>query len=309
MPKRSLSQRQRRLDKTILTSPKLLRYFLLVAALVLIIGGFLRLVSVWNVRLWLGNERFTVVLTGDSPVIFSYQEETGLATIPLPKNLELEGSYNVGRWKVGSLHEVGKIQGIGDRLVTSTLQNTFGFPIDGWVHDNIDASKVPGFAGTLPSIIFSTDSNLTLFDKVRLATVISTTPQEARRVVSLERMGMVQKGPGETLIPVVGDLPRELVDTKVTTDGIGVGIVNKTKKGGLGRRASSVVEGMGAPVLWIRTEDPADGVCIVRGSKKTLDSLTSRKIIRLFSCKTQKEESLGSSIELILQKDIAQEFP
>lgn len=282
---------------------------MLVAIVSLLVGGTLRLISIWSMRLWVGDARFTVVLTGRSPVIFSYQEGAGLATIPLPENLELLGSYNVGRWKIGSLSEVGKIQGVGDKLVMSTVQNTFGFPIDGWVRGSIDVSKNPSFAETFSSTVFSTNSNLTMFDKIRLAVVISTTPPELRRVISLERMGMVEKGPGGTLIPAGGDLPRELVDTKVASDGIGVGVVNKTKKGGLGRRAANVVEGMGAPVLWIRTEEEAGGNCTVRGSKKTLESLTSRKITNLFSCKIQKEESLISSIELILEKDIAPEFP
>lgn len=288
------------------TSKVLLHYFFLVAFVALLVGGALRILAIWGTRLWRDDARFSVImldpkLSEESGVsILTYQEKSGFTTLPLPENLELSGSYNVGQFKIGNLYPVGEIQDLGGgRLVMSTLQNTLGFPIDGWIVADESFS----------SIIFTKSSNLTFFDKLKLASVLSTAREDSKRTVYLDKVGVLQKGVGGSLIPGDSNMPRDLVDIKVAQDKIGVGVVNSTKKGGLGKRMARVIEGMGAPALWVRTEEEIPKRCLVRGSQKTLDSLTAKKINRLFSCMVEEDESLTSSIELILGKEIAPEFP
>lgn len=279
------SRKKKNFFRSGLTSKKLLRYFLFVASCLLLIGAGLRLLSLYTTRAWQGDERFTVVLVGGEPVVISYQDGVGLTTIPIPASFEVTASFNVGQLRVGSLYELGEIQGIGGgNLVSKTLQGALGLPIDGWVTAD---------AGDPIKIILAKNTNLVFFDRVRIAQTILTTPQALVRNLS----------------PIPVNLPRSLVDIKVAQENVGIGVINSAGEAGLGRRVTKVLEGMGATVLWVKTQDSFDSRCIVRTSRKIENSLTVEKITRLFSCKIEHDEKLSSSVELILGREIAQEFP
>lgn len=312
-PKKIKRLKSRRNSGKSLTARRIFNYFLLVAVVSLTLGGALRLLSLWSTRSWRAGERFTVVVEGKTPAILSHQDNSDLFVIPLPPSLEVVGAYEVGELTLGNLYEFGEVRGIGGKLLIRTLQSSFGFPVDGFIVEDVvfENGKISPSPATLFGLIFmsSKNSNLNFFDRVKLSLVLGTIEDKHIRVLSLEKLGMVGKSGGRNVILTDAVVPREITDVKIADEGIGVGILNKAGKSGLARRVSRIVEGLGAPVLWVRTEDNFPGRCTIRTSSVNEDSLTVRKIRKLFDCELSLDPKLSSSAELILGAGIAQEFP
>lgn len=307
--------------------------FLALSALVLFIGGIVNIVKGYNLRVWQDTKSLlTLVLTTNPPVIVSYKGATGeIAIIPMPDNLEVVGSYEVGRWKAKSLYELGKQKEIGGRLLSASFQNAFGIPIDGWFDKRglewlgfDDVSLVreeKSYPVFLPKNIISSfwpgqDTNLTLFDTTRIALAFSTSPMGSRRVILPERIGVVEEmhlASGEEGWVPAQDIPSrfltEFSDAGVVEERIGVGIINASGTLRLGKRVARLVESLGAPVVWVKTEGELKERCIVRVSKNSAKTKTQSRLVHFFSCEERLVEELSTPIELMLGEEIAPEYP
>lgn len=293
-----------------LKSRLIFNWWLVIAITVLLIGSLVKVIGLWEARIWKGNERITVVVASSPVKIFSYQEGVGLAVIELPHNLEIDASNNAGRWKVESLYELGKIQGVGGKLLSTTLQSAFGIPIGGYLAPRAEVLDNKN----LLSLLFATggETNLAFFDRVQLSLVLSGTPDPMRRTIYPEKTGMLTRM-GDKFVLNDGSLPRELVDVEVSKEGIGIGVINTSRSSGLGRRAARVIEGLGAPVLWVKS-DPTDGGedtgrCKIRAGKESRSSLTVRRLFEIFSCTSEIDSRLTSSAEFLVGGELATEFP
>lgn len=269
----------------------ILSWFIFASFLVLLFGGLVRIGKAWEDRFWKGSSRFTVAVVNASPYLFSYQEGVGLTRVEISPDIQVSAIRNLGEWRLGSLYELGELKGEEGKIFTGTLQSVLGIPIDGWLT-----------GGQLNDILFGGKTNLAYLDRLKLAWVVWKTPTNSRIFISVkneESVGLVK-----------GAFSQNLVDLIVSRERIGVGIVNSSGGQGVGRKAGRIVEGLGAPVLWIKTGDQARGRCEVRVSQKQRESATNRRILRIFGCSevVVADEKLNF-IELVLGKEIAPDFP
>lgn len=318
----------------------LLICFLTITLFALLLGSFVQIYQTWNNRIWKDQTQFTVVVTSKPVVILSYRSQTQeLTIIPFPENTEIVGAFEVGRWKVENLYAMGKQRAVSDppakssgKLLALSMQNAFGVATDGWIDDR--AITWLGYANApsvreekhkrsiVPMVIVNSfeqkDTNLNIFDRIKLAFVLSTLSNPNKHIVLPEKAGLIERTKlvsGELGWVVVKDssevIRRKLVDTAIVAEGVGVGIVNATNMSGLGSRVTRILESIGVSVLWIKTEGNLDQRCVVYANTKGATTKTYARLVRLLNCSVNvdKDSSSMPSIEVVLGEKISSEFP
>lgn len=295
-----------------INSRNLLFGFFVIAAFVLTFGGVIRIVGAWNDRVWRGEHRVTFVIATNPPLLASYQAEPGeLIIIQFPSRLEINSSFGLGRWKLESLYELGRQRGVGGEILAKTVQYALGIPVDGWMSEEGMSLVAPSFQALFS---YRLDTNFTFFDKVRIAWEISTLKAGKRRLLSAEKLGMVKgaRAADGSLGFVlekqrVKDIVlREFQDTIIVGDGTGVGIVNGTNIAGAGEQIASVLEGLGARVIWVRTQSYDIPRCKIL-AKEERPSRTAKRLAALFSCSLEEQSNIVAPIELVIGEELARE--
>lgn len=322
----------------------LLARFLVIVVLILLVGSFIQIFQVWNNRIWKDQTQFTVILTSKPVVILSYRSQVQeLNIIPFPENTEVVGAFEMGRWKAENLYAVGKQRSVGSqsdasdvvsagKLLALSIQNAFGIAIDGWIDDRVLAwlgyanapsiRKEKHIGSIMPLVIMNSfeqkDTNLNIFDRIKLAFFLSTLSNSNKHIVLPEETGLIERTKlvsGELGWVATQNFPdmvrRELVDTTIASEGVGVGIVNATSASGLGKRVTRILESLGMSVMWIKTEGNLDQRCIVRANTKATTTKTYARLVGVLNCSVsiEKDSSDIPSIEVLLGEKISPEFP
>lgn len=313
MPAQYRKNKNRRRQLSKIHTKEILKWFLILVFLILFLGFAVRLMSSWNKRVWSGDGRITFAIDLKSPKIVSYQPETGeIVTIEFPENLEINGSFGVGKWSLGSLYELGQQKNQNGSLLTKTLQYNLGLPIDGFW----DAKNLPNFLTLLPFNKFS--SNFNFFDRLKIVNELGKVSGGKQKVLSAQKIGLVKavrlsdgkmgfvldKQNAKSLIL------REFQDLAVAGENIGVGVFNGTKLVGVGESVAGVLEGIGMRVVFLRTEKNGVKNCLLKTKKEIINTQTFNKLTKLFSCDIKiMTDSLSSPVEFIIGEELARELP
>lgn len=290
----------------------------------------MRLVISWNSRLWKDDLRITFVVASNPPVLVSYQTHSSeVVFVPFPENLEIEGSYNVGKWHVQSLYEVGNQRGIRGDLLTRSVQYALSVPVDGWMDkqgldllgysnvQEIRESKDPSpYSLFRPLLSFGIDTNFSFFDRLQIARLLGGA--RSRRVVLPEQKRLVKQ-----IRRLDGSLGyeldqervkemalREFRDTLLAQEQIGLGIINGTEKAGVGNSIAGVVSTMGSRVIWVRSEKVKIPIrCQLRATKEGQKTLIALRLATLLRCPLVSDSKASVPLELVIGEELAREVP
>ena len=314
------------------SSSKLLTLFLIAAFVVLVTGSMVRAASLWNTRLWKGEERLTFVVATDPPVLVSYQTKAGeLVLISFPRTLEIEASSGAGEWQIASLFELGRQQKIGGTLLAKSVQYQLQVPVDGWIEGKGitllgygDVEEITAGAHPLSGMralfaAFSSiglDTNFTFFDKVRIARTLGGMDGSHRRVINAQERRIVRsvrRADGSMGFILdkerVQELTlREFQDVLVAQERVGIGVVNTTDKAGAGGQIAAVVEGMGARIVWVRAGSGGGEHCTLRTRQETRETLTVRRLKELLGCIITGDAD-SAPVELVVNEGLARSLP
>ncbi len=331
MPARSGRPNSRRKVQKF-SSSKLLTLFLVAAFVILVTGSMVKATSLWNTRLWKGEERLTFVVATDPPVLASYQAQAGeLVLISFPGTLEIEASSGAGEWQIASLFELGKQRKVGGTLLAKSLQYQLQVPVDGWIEGKGitllgygEEEEITGGAHPLSGVraLFAAVSsiglptNFTFFDKVRIARVLGGMDTSHRRVINTQERRIVQsvrRADGSMGFILDKERVREVMlrefqDALVAQERIGVGVVNATDKAGAGGQIAGVLEGMGARVVWVRAGSGGGEHCTLRTRQETEGTLTVKRLKELLGC-IITEGASSAPVELVVNEGLARSLP
>ena len=275
-----------------------------------------KLYLAWKNRIWDGSSQITIVEAGPNPKIYSFDPTSQeLAILELPYSLEIEASYNLGSWFVGSLYELGLQKRMKGELLRSSLQKSLSIPIDAWV-----ASKSgdvffqdKGYAKIIP---LDMATNLNFIDRLNLL-IKGSGPRITRKEINLITLGAVRKKDDSsqeeayvlTSKRLEATLTRNFRDELVFSESKTISIINTTSRTGLAQEVSQVVGNLGVKVIETKQNSQPVEYCILKGSPKELASNSASRLERLFKCKKEASPLEGpANLELTLGEAFAQEF-
>jgi len=322
LPRWKKEQKQRKEKKRF----RLARNLFLLICLALLLGTSYQAWGSLRKSLWDGKSRLTFALNSTSILVASFDPgEKTLNFLSIPPNTYIETIHGYGFYKVESIFRLGELEKNGGQLLAGSLQEYLGVPIDAYasvssVKCQVSSIKVKdSFLAVIQFLLRGEgETNLTRWDLVRLW-------WGARRV-RFDKINLIDLGEtnavSETTLPD-GTLALEpdplrldqLVaklysDRRIKEEGISISVHNSTQYPGLAKKAARLINNIGGQVIEVRDWQVRAGKCEVRGEKKSVNTYTARKLIKIFACQyggSQMGESQGE-IAVILGQDYWQKL-
>ncbi|MBI2010554.1 MAG: LytR C-terminal domain-containing protein [Candidatus Chisholmbacteria bacterium] len=296
-------------------------FLLLLAIGVAAIGG----VEAWRSKLS-GDGRFTIVITSPSMAIFSYQPQTAEGVLlKIPDAFMLAASHGYGKWRVVAVAGLDTQEGFSGKLVRDSATRTFGVVVDG----QLKATRALeiGEREDLRSLVLSAlwqkftggvETNLSLWDLVRLTRILSTTRIDRIKAVSLDevtRLLAVAEPDGGVVYTLdegaLADLSRQwFTDENVAKENVTVIVVNEAQVAGLGTTIARVLSIAGVNVVAVENGEGVrekSGVYAHGKLKKSKSLAVIKKLMPEIEALDLGEGERGDII-LRLGKDVGKRF-
>lgn len=248
--------------------------------------------SVKRTYFWKGDSNINILIKarGIALLIFSPKDEK-ITIIDIPKTTYLEISHGFGKWQLGSVYDLGQSQSYGgNKLLTDSLVNLFGLPIDGFLNfsgkyssrtPNIIVSDIknnPFFAvNMLPYL----KTDLTPLELMKLKSALSSVRFDKIKQKDLENTDLLAEEKladgTDVLIPdtfKIDSMLESLVDPEIYSEHKDIAIFNSTDHPQLAQKAARIITNLGANVIITSNGQNKYKVTYVVGEKsKTLDRL------------------------------------
>jgi len=261
---------------------------------------------------WDGETRLVLVAGGESVVVYVFDpaRET-IYSIPIPSDTEVNLSNGLGLWRIGSVWELGKIEGLGGDLLASTITKSLRFPVDYWSDSEGVKIADGGIRGIIAALSgFETDLNFK--SRIALAIFSLKTSAANRQTIDPLDTGYLYKASisgGDKGYLVRKRVPSRLaslfaVDMFLVED-LKIRLVDGTGNYSSSKEIVDVVDMMGGKVLGI-TEKEFEGDCIVQGA---INTVTAVSLARVFDCEFREQVLLGNfDIELLVGEAFGKRF-
>lgn len=281
-------------------------------ALPVVLGILISIILFFNTRYWDGKSKMGIVFPSEYGVhIAVLDPAAGIITkINIPANTQVEVARNLGIWKIDSIWQLGKDEGLGGRLLKETTTNRLKMPVIVWSGETgagiIESNPKEIYKG----LIHTRDSNLNISDRIRIALFSLGVKKTQRETIELEE-SLYLRGQtlpdGEEGYVITTRYPEKLfslfTDSQLEKAPFTVSIINSSNSSQLGKDLGEVVEVVGAKVVSIRDKDPSDHDCIV-GS----ESIEKAQIIaKYFNCSVE-ERKTGLDIEIEVGNEFLRRF-
>lgn len=291
---------------------------------------------------WKETSPLTLVIYDTKVRLFRFDLNTQSATIiNLPDELYLNMPKGFGRWRVGSIYDLGQSESppIGPDLLGKTLTYSLGLPIDGYLlleGENLNFNKrvFEVKNNPLAALLYLrlSKTNLTPQELLTLSLNLKNIRSDKFEEVELNDTQIVteitlpDKSKGLEVNPdnLNRFIQKNFEDSKLVDEGLSIGIFNATKYPLLAERAERLVESLGGRVIFTQNAKQSLEKTVVSGR----ESYTKERISNIFEagCETyvktlfgekkedkncQEDPDLGSSradINLYLGEDYYLEF-
>ncbi|MEA3355548.1 MAG: LytR C-terminal domain-containing protein [Patescibacteria group bacterium] len=223
--------------------------------------------SVWN-----GKSRIGIVMIEDEElnlkVLLPEQKKSALFKVPL--NTISEVPFGFGKYKLGSIYSLGKLEREGGRLLMKTIQDNFGV--------FISAYKVEG------------ESNLTWWDVLRI-TWYELITVDKRKEINLINQQVLEDdilADGSKVFKIkllLLDelLNHELFDEKLLTEELEIAVLNASGGEGEAFSVSRLIRNIGGDVVVVSNLDLIQKSMIKVKNKDDLKSYTVKVLVDILN--------------------------
>jgi len=291
---------------------KILR-ILILALLLFIVVLFIKLAispSVWDDKY-----QFSFAYPTTEGVVVAVLNPTlkTATNIIIPDNTQVEVASRLGKWRLGSVWQLGKQEKLGGYLLSRSLIKTFSMPIDAWAGESFKDYN-GNFLNRTKAIFLTSDTNIKLKDKIKLWFFILFMPKGNSETIYLAETSALSS----SKLPdgSEGYLPNLLPDSIerlffidiVSQENLRLGVVNVSDNSGLVRTIAKTFETIGVRPVIIKDEEFIDGfLCAVYTNEK--DSVTAKKTSSLFDCPIKNKRSNSNlDIEFVFGEEFVQRF-
>lgn len=272
--------------------------------LVLIIALLAFSVSVWQIvrivknAVWDGQSRVNLVLDAQDIYLISFDPgEEMLLVVSVPGKTYVEATFGFGSYPFGAVYDLGEIEKIGGRLLTSTAQEFFATPVDAWLKSRDEKLTIDKEAPVKEEILnlirAAPGTNLTFWDKLRLWWQIRQTRFDKIKVFNFGADDLNPEKIDQVLAPF-------LTEGKIKEEMFKIEILNSTDKVGLGARISRFINNLGGEVINVGNQEGILPTCVILVRKGEAGSFTPQRLKKIFSCQIKEIEVWESRGDLVL---------
>ena len=266
-------------------------------------------------RFWKSSEKTFLAISkegGEVAISVFDPELEKITNIIIPKNTEVDVARQLGRWKLGSVRELGENEDLEGKLLAETIVKHFKLPVAAWAD-----SPALGFAegdilGIVKASLLPYKTNLGIGDKLKLGLFSIRIKNLKRENIDFSEGNILKKVTligGEEGYVLAGRLPNYIValfsNPDISSEGATVIILDATGKANVAEEVGEVIEVMGVKIANIKKEEVADFDCEVKGKDKEL----LEEITQVFSCKKLKVMPEGNfDLEIKIGKDFTRRY-
>jgi len=280
----------------------LIKRILKIFWLILIIGGVLVFIVDFRSSSWDGKHTLNFVELDNNEIVFYsfHPQERVLNKIIFPQNLFISTAKGLGEYKINNIYKLGEMEKIGGgKLLTYSLQNLLGIPIDGWL---------------VKKKFFLSETNFSWWDRIRIFYFRRELKPNDINEIDLRQAGLIvqEELPDNSRILKleVGRTQefclRFLTDSNILNENMRVQVVNGTKRTSLGKNAALLARGIGVQIVNIRDGDEFLNKTAIFFNRETE---TLKRLAKIFKTdRLEQKEDLESDIVLIVGDDFWKEF-
>lgn len=218
---------------------------------------------------WDGGTRVTLAVKADRLYLLSLDPgKRSLQLIKIPDETYLNLPFGFGSWPARSVYGLGQAEKapMGAKLVMETLRTNFNLPVDGYLILSGDLADRP-LEASLESVrknplqsfvlISRSKTDLTFWEYLRFLFAIRNVRADKMQVLDLGQSSLtswILLADGSRVLgfdPLKLGLffQNRLSDTKLSEEGLSVGVFNTTDRPGLAEKVARLVSNMGGRVV------------------------------------------------------------
>ncbi|MDO8570122.1 MAG: LCP family protein [Candidatus Daviesbacteria bacterium] len=270
---------------------------------------------------WNGRGVINTAILADKNYILSFNPyQKSLLVLKIPDETYLSVPFNFGKWSLGSVYKLGQSESapMGASLYKKTLEENLGIPINGYIIDQKDKQS---FEKTLETLRQNPLENISFLRKVKtdLSFLEYWKLFWSLKGVRFDKVKILDLGDsdltswtilrdGSRVISLDQDeldnyIQKYFADSKITDEGLSIGVYNTTDHSGLAEKAARLIENMGGRVVFIANSKSHLDQSIVLGTKSYTFDILNRIFGQNLSSKPQNLDSSRADINLFLGED------
>ena len=268
----------------------------------------------FSTKFWDGKYKLSIVSpseNGEVHVMVFDPILDEITTIIIPSETEIPASRQLGKWRVKSLWQLGQDENMGGKLLVESLTYHMKFPVDAWADYHALGFASQDLRKIWMAAFFTTNTNLTLGDKVGLAMFSMGVQNSGNTQIDLANTTYLKRSilqDGENGYSLAGSVPQSVVvvfsKEKLSKNKVNVRIVDRTESMTVADELGRVIQVTGGKVASIVNEESQEMDCEVSGR----DSQIVRFMSDLFDCKQIDMGATNFDIEIRIGNLFAERF-
>jgi hypothetical protein len=282
---------------------------------ILLVPLLIFLLITLQTRFWKSSAKTSLVISKKSGEVVISVFDPGLEKITniiIPKNAEVDVARQLGRWKLGSVRELGENEDLEGKLLAETIVKHFKLPVAAWADAPASGFADGDILGIVKASLLPYKTNLGMGDRLKLGLFSIRINNLKRENIDFSEGNILKKVTligGEEGYILAGRLPNYIIalfsNPNISSEGAVVVILDATGKANVAEEMGEVIEVMGVKLANIKKEEIDDFDCEVKGKDKEL----LEEIAQVFSCKKLKEIPEGNfDLEIRIGRDFSRRF-
>lgn len=254
-------------------------------------------------QIWNGEFNLNLVIRAKSISYFSYNpQDKKVVILEIPDETYLEVPHGFGKWQLRAVYDLG-----GAQLLTDTLTNFLGLPIDGFL-DFKGPFKESSTLQLLEELGENPlHSNLSLWELIRLKLALMQVRFDKIETRAILDLGVLEQDKLADGTPIFLSDPVRLdsalsafAEPKLLKEHQSIAIFNATNHPQLAQKAARIITNMGGNVIITANWDQALNKCQIFGEQ----SKTLQRLLQIFDCdRIDPGKDSRAQINLFLGED------
>lgn len=274
-------------------TPRLLFGVFAMFVVLFVTAYFLSTKSFWKQQNKLSivlNSQYGVTVVTLDPI------EHDLTKILIPQTVQVDSARGFGKWKLGSIWQLGENENLEGKLLQETLVKNFGFPVHFWANAEDDIFLKNGVGSVFAFFFKQMKTDLGIVDRIKITLFLVNLKETDIKTIELEGSGYLKKAKlpgGEEGYTVSGLPPAGLAlvfsDSETSKKKLRVQVTNRSEIS-FSNTIFPVVDFLGGKVVSELNQDSSELDCVV----STLERQFGENLSQILGCDFRSIQAPGN---------------